>query len=84
MEEAGRDEAPVLSRSYVGSVLRPHVHQCLWKKRVERPLVSLAVDDELEKKKSNVDDQDNDAGHVGPRHGREPHLSAPQVDGAGT
>jgi hypothetical protein len=80
MEEPGRDEPPILARPDVRRVLCAHVYQGLWEKRIERPLVSLAVDDEFEKEEC----KDDDAGHIGSRHGREPHLSAPQVDGTGT
>lgn len=84
MEEPRRDEPPVLAGTYVRSILCAHVYQSLWVQRVERPLIPLAVHDEFEKEKGDVNDQDDDAGHVGSGHGREPYLSAPQVDRPGT
>ena len=46
----------------------------------ERTLVALVIDNQLKQEEGNIDDQNDDAGRIGSRHGRESDLSAPQID----
>lgn len=84
MQEPSRNEAPILAGPNERGVFSAHVHQGSSKKRVEWRLVALTIHDQLKQEERNVDDQKDDAGHIGSRHRRKPGLSAPQVNGART